>query len=73
MLEGTNVNIAVDAIQLNQFWLFLGANLLCGLINLTFKTLHVDFATSMGLMYVYCSLGPILFGLLLHYDIKLNL
>jgi len=73
MLEGTNVNIAVDAIQLNQFWLFLCSNLVCGLINLTFETLHVDFPTSIGLMYVYCSWCPIFFGILLYYNIKLNL
>lgn len=73
LLSKLDKNIIVKAISLNQLWLFIGSNLLCGLINITVKTLHCDLQWSLGLMYIYVTITSNIAAVLAHYNFKIPL
>ena len=73
LIDKFDKNIIVKAISLNQLWLFIGSNLLCGLINITVKTLHCTLEQSLLLMYLYISIPTIIASWLASYDFKIPL
>ena len=73
LLEKQNRNIIVKAISLNQLWLFIGSNLLCGLINITVQTLHCSLPESLTLMYLYMSITSNIAAVFAHYNLKIPL
>lgn len=73
LLSKQDKNIIVKAISLNQLWLFIGSNLLCGLINITVKTLHCDLWQSLGLMYIYITVTSNIAAIFANYNFKIPL
>ena len=67
----SNANSVLKTINMNPLGYFLGSNLMCGLINITTKTLYLSTAASIALYAVYLVVPAIVFGLLMRYNIKL--
>lgn len=71
LLDLKNTNGVLNAINLNPLGYFLGSNLLCGLINITVKTLYLSQAASTALYTMYLIIPAVGFGFLRKYNIKL--
>ena len=70
-VDHSNQNRVSQSINLNALFTFVGSNLLCGLINITTFTLYFTFWEGMGLMYIYCLVPTVLYGICLDYNKKL--
>ena len=55
-------NMVIEAVSVNQLWFFASSNLLCGLINITIKTLYLSMETSYMLLFGYCCMPTLVFA-----------